>query len=248
MVLPCFPTRRPSGSALNPIADTMKPSRNRRQQLEPTSRRVSMGTKFTPTRLRIVAGDLRGRKVDYNGDPATRPMKQRTREAVFSLLGGHLPGTQAIDLFGGTGILAFESVSRGSVRASILELARPAVKTMLENLRKLDLAERVQVHNVDTLRWLRSVEGHVQGWQDLPWIVFCCPPYRLWHTQGQRLADGLASMFELSPVGSRFVCETEDTFDIAAAIPQLEWDVRKYSPARIAIAEKPESVERTEQV
>lgn len=194
--------------------------------------------KLVPTRLRIVAGEMGGRKIDYNGDPATRPMKERTREAVFSLLGGYLYNTFAIDLFGGTGILAFESISRGAQQAIILEMSRPAVSTILQSLQHLNLGERIEVFNVDTLRWLRNIEMARSSWPELPWVVFCCPPYKMWKSDTERLCDGLTEMIRISPVGSRFVCETEFDFDLPAIIPNIEWDIRNYPPANIAICHK----------
>jgi 16S rRNA (guanine966-N2)-methyltransferase len=194
--------------------------------------------KFTPTKLRIVAGAMGGRKIEYNGDPATRPMKEKTREAVFSLLGGYLYETIAVDLFGGTGILAFEAISRGSEQAAILEMSRSSVSTIVSNLKLLKLDEQVEVHNVDTLRWLRSLEQNVKAWPDLPWVVFCCPPYRLWVNDGERLADGLRSMYALSPKGSQFVCETDKSYDLATSIPELPWDIRDYTPAFVGVCEK----------
>ncbi len=194
--------------------------------------------KNRPTKLRIVSGDMGGRKISYNGDPATRPMKQRTREAVFSLLGGKLPGTFAIDMFAGTGILAMESISRGSASGVALELARPAVRTIVGNLKDLNLGDRLQVQNVDTLRWLRHLDLQLVNFPDVPWIVFCCPPYKLWINEGEKLCEGLAELYDSSPSGSQFVCETEK-YDICEQLPQIEWDVREYHPATISIAKKP---------
>ena len=220
-------------------------SRNRRNQdaNDPLPKRRPAPAKQVATRLRIVAGELGGRKSDYNGDPNTRPMKERTREAVFSLLGGYLYNTFAIDLFGGTGILAFESISRGAERAIILELSRPAVTTMLASMQKLGLSERIDVFNVDTLRWLRNLELARHGWPELPWVVFCCPPYKMWLSDTQRLCTGLMDLYAASPAGSRIVCETERSFDPAAAMPDVEWDVRDYDPAKIAICRKQDPVE-----
>ncbi len=218
----------------------MKRSEHPHEQ-EPEEQRVRRPMakpKMSPTRLRIVAGQLGGRKIDYNGDPATRPMKERTRESVFSLLGGYLYDTFAIDLFGGTGILAFESISRGAQRAIILEMSRSSVSTILQSMRQLDLTDRIEVYNVDTLRWLRNLEMASQGWPDLPWVVYCCPPYKLWTTDTERLCSGLMEMFDASPAGSRFVCESEFNFDLPAAMPQVQWDVRNYIPANISICRK----------
>ncbi|MCA9129730.1 MAG: RsmD family RNA methyltransferase, partial [Planctomycetales bacterium] len=182
-----------------------------------------------------MAGYLGGRKIVYNGDPATRPMKEKTREAVFSLLGGYLNDMFVLDLFGGTGILAMESISRGAQAAEILELKRNAVSTMVANLQLLNIGERIQVHNVDTLRWLRNIDQHAASWPQVPWVVFCCPPYRLWHEATEGLKAGILDLYKLSPSGSRIVTETESDFDVLAEIPEMAWDVRKYPPAHIGI-------------
>ncbi len=215
----------------------MKSSRGRRS----TSHRVGKKPprpKFTPTKLRIVSGTLGGRKIAYNGDPATRPMKERTRESVFSLLGGHLDNTWTVDLFAGTGILAFEAVSRGSTHAILFESSCPTVTTILENMFMLGLGEQVVVHHADTLRWLRNATTSTADWSKLPWVVFCCPPYALWNREQQPLCDGIAQLYASSPVGSQFVCETDRSFDLAAALPNIEWRVREYEPAVISIAAK----------
>ena len=196
--------------------------------------------KFSPTRLRIVSGDFRGSKIAYNGDPATRPMKERTRESVFSLLGGKLHGQWIVDLFGGTGVLALEAISRGAPRALVLELAKPAVSTIIENLNALGIADQVQVKNLDTLRWLRDFDRQHDSWPSLPWVVFVCPPYRMWGQETGILTEGIRRMYEASPSGSRFVCETDGSFDIENAIPEIDWDVRRYTPATIAIGSKDE--------
>jgi 16S rRNA (guanine966-N2)-methyltransferase len=194
--------------------------------------------KLRPTKLRIVAGELGSRRIEYNGDLTTRPMKEKTREAVFSLLGGYLVDFYAIDLFAGTGILGFESISRGATGASLLELSRATVTTILANMRTLGLADCVDVQNVDTLRWLRSAADHTAQLPRNPWVVFCCPPFSMWEDQTDKLVDGLAQLIECAPEGSRLVCESEDKFDVASRLPQLDWDVRHYKPAMISIGSR----------
>ncbi len=216
----------------------MPHKRKRRSTRDQRSRMQPLVGRHQPSKLRIVAGHLRRSLIRYNGDPATRPMKERTRESVFSLLGGHCDGRLALDLFGGTGILAFESVSRGAELAIVLELARPAVETMLENMRHLGLADQVELHNVDTLRWLQRLDEHVQNWPNLPWIIFCCPPYRMWTTHREQLLDGLQQLVRLSPANSQFICESDCQF-ADEELPELDWDIRTYPPAVVAYARKP---------
>ncbi len=124
--------------------------------------------KFSPSKIRIIAGNLRGRRIEYNGDPATRPMKDRTREAVFSLLGGYLNDTFAIDLFGGTGVLAFEAISRGATQGVIFELSRTSLTAIISNMKTLGLDQSIEAHNIDTLRWLRSIPENTQAWPPRP--------------------------------------------------------------------------------
>ena len=71
--------------------------------------------------LRIIGGRWRGRTIRYDGDPATRPMKDRVREAVFNRIGPAVRDKTVVDLFAGTGAMAFESLSRGSTNAILVE-------------------------------------------------------------------------------------------------------------------------------
>ncbi len=222
-------------------AGEQAPGTNRRAMREKPVREKpkSVVQKFSPTKLRIVAGQMGGRKIVYSGDPAIRPMKEKTRESVFSLLGGYLYETFAVDLFGGTGILAIESVSRGAQRGVIFELSRPAVATIVDNIKLLKLETQIDVQNIDTLRWLRSIEANTKNWPKLPWVIYCCPPYRLWKEESQRLLAGVAELHAASPPGSWMVCETEQDFDMAKELPDIVWDIRKYNPAYVAVAHKP---------
>lgn len=165
-------------------------------------------------------------------------MKERTREAVFSLLGGKFFDHFVVDLFAGTGILAFEAISRGASEAVLLELARPCISSMIETARDLGIDENVTVQNVDTLRWLKNIESIAAGWPDVPWIIFCCPPYKLWVAESEKIYAGLSEIYRASPIGSQIICESDKTFDIESGMPSLNWDVRFYQPAFIGLCEK----------
>lgn len=167
-------------------------------------------------------------------------MKERTREAVFSLLGGKFFDHFVVDLFAGTGILAFEAISRGASEAVLLELARPCISGMIETARDLGIDENVTVQNVDTLRWLKNIESIAAGWPDVPWIIFCCPPYKLWVAESEKIYAGLSEIYRASPIGSQIICESDKTFDIESGMPSLNWDVRFYQPAFIGLCEKNE--------
>ena len=80
-------------------------------------------------------------------------MKQRVREAMFNLLGPRVIGTQVFDLFAGTGALAWEALSRGAQRATLIERHFPTARLIRENAASLGLTDRIDVVPGDTFVW-----------------------------------------------------------------------------------------------
>ena len=213
-----------------------RPRRNRSSDFRKGAHKLKQ--KLVPSKIRIVSGTVGGRNIAYNGDPLTRPMKQKTREAVFSLLGGKLPNTYAVDLFAGTGVLGIESISRGSVGATLFEYSRPTLNTILENLKLLKLDDISVLRNIDTVRWLNNLDVSSLDWPEIPWVIFCCPPYKLWTQEPDKICNGLRALFEASPTGSQLVCETDHTFDLPSHMSDMEWDTRDYTPAIVSLCRK----------
>ena len=83
-------------------------SRHQRQDRNPRPERPDpKGGVVKPVGLRIIAGRLRRRKLEYSGNLGVRPMRDRVRQAVFNILGTTVVGTHVLDLFAGTGALAW---------------------------------------------------------------------------------------------------------------------------------------------
>jgi 16S rRNA (guanine966-N2)-methyltransferase len=72
-------------------------------------------------RIRIIAGEWRGRRIEIPGDTAVRPTPDRVRETVFNWLRDAVVGARCLDLFAGTGVLGFEALSRGAAEACLVE-------------------------------------------------------------------------------------------------------------------------------
>jgi 16S rRNA (guanine966-N2)-methyltransferase len=190
--------------------------------------------------LRIIAGDLRSRKIQFRCDPRTRPMKDRTREAVMNLLGGTFPNTFAFDLFGGSGILAFEALSRGAKKGVIWEILKPRAADIVRFSAELGLADCVAVLANDSLRWTRAGGLDAPDWAPFyehPWLVFVCPPYSLWESEGEAIQNAVQSWLAAAPPGSLIAVEMQIETDDAWLPTGLSWDIRRYAPAKIAIAE-----------
>ena len=125
--------------------------------------------------MRIVAGAFRGRVLKTVEGPGYRPAMSRVREALFSMLesrGVVWSGCTALDLFAGSGSLAFEGLSRGATSALLVENAAQAVKCLRSNAQLLGLDE-------GRCRILQEEVGKVLGKRPhTPFdVVFIDPPY-----------------------------------------------------------------------
>ena len=168
-------------------------------------------------------------------------MKDRTREAVMSLIGGTFANAIAFDLFGGTGVLAFETVSRGASKGIVFEILKSAAREIQTNAKSLGISDSVEVLQTDVMDWSNGLPGNCSRFGDSPdqiWVVFCCPPYSLWESNGKQLLAMLESWWAAAPAGSLFAVELEEATPTEYLPAQADWDLRLYKPTRMAIAEK----------
>ena len=123
---------------------------------------------------RIVAGSAKGRTLAVPKS-GTRPTSERVREALFSRLDhmNVLEGATVLDLFAGTGALGLEALSRGAVRATLVEKASAAARVASANVRATGLPARVVTADVRAYLGGRGGEA-LTGENDL---VFIDPPY-----------------------------------------------------------------------
>ncbi len=121
---------------------------------------------------RIVAGELKGRRIDVPRGAEVRPTGARVREALFSILGDRVAGARVLDLYAGTGALGFEAASRGAASVSFVESDRKVVGALERNIAALDLGRICRVHSGPVAVLLDR--GPVGGPYDL---VLADPPY-----------------------------------------------------------------------
>ncbi|MDX2015418.1 MAG: 16S rRNA (guanine(966)-N(2))-methyltransferase RsmD [Myxococcaceae bacterium] len=126
--------------------------------------------------MRIVAGTARGRtlKTPKGGD-VTRPTADRVRETIFNVLGQTCEGLRVLDLFAGTGALGLEAVSRGAVRAVLVDQGREAIGLCRENVAALGFGDRVEVLALPVAKALERLAGEGARFE----LVFSDPPYAL---------------------------------------------------------------------
>ena len=137
--------------------------------------------------VRIVAGDLGGRRIATPKDARVRPTADRVREAWMSILGEELRGARVLDLFAGSGALGLEALSRGAAEATFVELSPPSLEALRANIEALGGGERARVQRGDALRYAGGLEG---GAFD---VAFADPPYTT------DAADRLVALFRRHP-------------------------------------------------
>jgi 16S rRNA (guanine966-N2)-methyltransferase len=148
--------------------------------------------------MRVIAGELKGRRLVAPRGWTVRPTTDRVREAIFSAL-GDVTSARVLDLYCGTGALAIEALSRGAARATLVDRdIRPA----LGNVERLGLGDRVELVRADAARWTASATGGKGPRFDL---VFLDAPYKLADRVGRELDTHLP---ELVAAGGRLVVES----------------------------------------
>ena len=183
------------------------------------------------TTLRIIGGRLRGSKLLYAGDPRTRPMKDRVREAAFNLLGPPIKEKYAIDLFAGTGALGLEAISRGARGATFIEQHYPTARVIEQNIAALNLADRCEVVTGNTFIWARRDPSLPAE----PWVVFFSPPFDFYVDRKDEMLELIATMSRRAPSGSLLLVEADKRFDFGLLPEADRWDVRAYPPAVLGL-------------
>ncbi len=125
-----------------------------------------------PANLRITGGIHTNKKLSIPVSSVTRPAQAVVRESLFNWIGHDLTGKSCLDLFAGTGILSWESMSRGASRAVLVEQHPQACRCLKEQAGIFDYTrDQLLVLRRDVHRWLtRSPKEDFD-------IIFIDPPY-----------------------------------------------------------------------
>lgn len=126
--------------------------------------------------IRVIAGSAKGRRLKLVPGNSTRPVMDRVKEALFSILGRDVEDSVWLDLFAGTGSVGIEALSRGAKLAVFVEIDRLAVQTIQENLTLTKLSERAVIRRADAFQLLKKPPV-----QSFDYIYIAPPQYKsLW--------------------------------------------------------------------
>jgi 16S rRNA (guanine966-N2)-methyltransferase len=123
--------------------------------------------------LRIIGGDLKGKKLKTIHGKLIRPTGDRIREAIFNILSTRVAKATVMDLFAGTGALGIEALSRGAQRALFVDNGKEALAVLKQNIVVCGLGEKADIMRWNIRQNLNGVKSIGQKFD----LIFLDPPY-----------------------------------------------------------------------
>ncbi len=120
--------------------------------------------------MRVISGKARGVALKTPTGMLTRPTADRVKEALFSIIQFDLPGARVLDLFGGTGQLGIEAISRGASFAQFVDEREDACRLIRDNLKRAKMEKEGNVIRCDYMAFLKKSKEKYN-------IIILDPPY-----------------------------------------------------------------------
>ena len=165
--------------------------------------------------MRVITGKARGVQLKTPDGLATRPTADRVKEALFSIIQFDIPGAKVLDLFGGTGQLGSEALSRGAKSATFVDAGEPACRLIKENLKRTRLEADGKVVRSDYMEFLNRCREQYN-------IIFLDPPYA-----EVFLENALKKITEIDILASGGIIVAERPLG-----KELPWDFEGYTRSR----------------
>ncbi len=184
--------------------------------------------------MRVISGSAKGRNLQSVPGDSTRPITDRVKEALFNILGADIVEARFLDLFGGTGGVGIEALSRGAAQVVFVEKNRKAQETIKANLLHTRLNDDAEIVRGDAFTYLA---GSPQAFH----YVYIAPPQyqRLW-TQALELIDAQPAW--LAEDGEVIVQIHPKEYEVVPLLNFEEIEQRKYGSTLLVFYEhKPET-------
>ena len=123
--------------------------------------------------MRIIGGDLKGKKLATPKGTDIRPSADRLREAVFNILANSLQGATVLDLFAGTGAFGIEALSRGAIYSVFIDNKKKALALLNRNIFACKLNGQSRIIQWDITKNINCIQDHQPPFD----VVFMDPPY-----------------------------------------------------------------------
>jgi 16S rRNA (guanine966-N2)-methyltransferase len=171
--------------------------------------------------MRVITGRAKGRKLMSVPGDSTRPITDRAKSALFSILNDWIEGTRVLDLFGGTGGVGIECLSRGATYVHFVDNNRKAVDTIQANLAHCGFSREATVERNDSFAFLERYRGEA-----FDFIYVAPPQYQdLWRKALQMIDQRPHLTAEYATI----VVQIHPVEDKPVELQRLqEYDRRKY--------------------
>lgn len=188
--------------------------------------------------MRVISGSAKGRRLKRVPGTTTRPIMDRVKENLFNILGDTVRGSRWLDLFAGTGQVGVEALSRGASGVVFVDNARPAIRTIEDNLSHTGLQEGAEVVLMDAFVFLRRLSGPPFD------LIFVAPPqYQGMWIEALHLVDSQPARY-LAP-GGVVAVQIDPKEYRELALDQLSlFDRRRYGSTQLLFFEALDPLDR----
>ena len=162
--------------------------------------------------MRVISGSARGRRLKELQGMDTRPTTDKVKESLFNIIQFEIEGRRVLDLFGGTGQLGIEALSRGADHCTFVDMRKEAAALIRENLRLTGLSERSRVVQGDALSFLSSCGEKFD-------VILLDPPY---HTELLEKSVERITEFDILREHGIIICESAAERQLPALPPPYE--------------------------
>ena len=179
--------------------------------------------------MRIVSGRFGSRSLKTLSGDTTRPTSDKIRGAIFNKIGPYFDEGRFLDVFGGSGAMSFEALSRGMSHATILEKDRKAQLIIKENAKTLGVEKQINLISGDSKSRIEGLSGTYD-------IIFLDPPYAYEHTE--KIVERILEL-GLAHDDTHIIVETDGKRIIADTLGDFEKvDLKDYKATHIHYFEK----------
>ena len=179
--------------------------------------------------MRVITGTARGRKLQTLEGLDTRPTTDRVKESIFNIIQFDIPGRKILDLFGGSGQMAIEALSRGADSAVIVDANLAATKIINENVKTCGFEKMTKVICGDFSSYLNTCKEKFD-------VIFLDPPYRenFLHRAINTICD-----IDILTDGGIIVCESMREMELPVTdAPYIKGREYMYGQSKITVYRK----------
>lgn len=180
--------------------------------------------------LRVIGGSARGLRLKSVPGDTTRPITDIVKEALFNIIGNEIVDNTVLDLFGGTGAVGIEALSRGAQFVTFLDTGQQAIQTIRANLETTRFTSKAKVVRTDAFAFLSGKIGPYN-------LIYVAPPQykEMW----QRAMKQIDDRPELVTDDGQVIVQINPIEWVEIAFQHFEvFDTRRYGDTLLIFFEK----------